>query len=415
MIQLPIPFHQQDTPNFCGPATAQMIVKPIINALLDQGDIEATMGAAPAAGESCKLGLTSPKQLELGLNATQQAHGGLKHQFKAYYFASQVNGTAATAAIVRTLRLGTGAAALIKGGGHWIAVTGASMPAGDPLGVHPEALFVNNPWPPAPGSLAHHAPTDGCGSGGIRGQAEHVTVPAGWYAPPYFTPVTMCRRTTQSPLLPDVYIIVGAAGLPMAAQAPAPNGGGTGESGPARDARPKEIPMCDDHGHDEDRGHVRDPVEVVRGAIDRYGLAADVDAAHSDRPRVVQYLEDDADWYYLVPLRWPDGSVLVGRVSVQHLTYLGAQLRPPKEIRTDAHYHLAEPSDVEGWIRRGRITFGGHGDGDYRVREELGWRPCVESRSPYHPFYQVTLKGETVGFMDLNGTPYTKLNDLPGG
>jgi hypothetical protein len=213
VIQIPVPYHQQDFNNFCGPATAQMILEPIIALLAEQGVLEQEMAASKAA-EHCKLGLTSPKQLECGLNAAQQSKPGAVRQFAAYYFCNQTDGTTATAAIVQTLRQGTAAAALIMCGGHWVAVTGVAMPAKAPDGLQPEALYINNPWPPVPSDLSTpppHTPTDGCGSGG-RGQAEHVSI-AGWFAAPYFTPVTMCRRTALG--LP-IYIVIGAAGLPAA-------------------------------------------------------------------------------------------------------------------------------------------------------------------------------------------------------
>jgi hypothetical protein len=217
----------------------------------------------------------------------------------------------------------------------------------------------------------------------------------------------MCQRTGQPQLLPKVYIIVGAAAA-LARTAAAPPTPGPAEGGPAPGGPAKEGAMVGDGGHD--------PVEAVRRAIDRYGLGgADFAEARFDRPRIVRYLDDDDDTYYLVPLRWPDASVLVGRVNAHRLTYLGAQLRPPKEIRTDAHYRLAEPAEVEDWIHQGRYTFGGHGDAEYHVRDDLVWRPCQESRSPYYPFYQVTLNGEPVGFVGLDRTPYSKLNDLVGG
>lgn len=390
MIQLPIPLHQQDNQNFCGPATAQMILAPIVGALVDQGVIELTMSASTAP-ELCKLGLTSPKQLEWGLNATQKSHGGMKHEFSASCFLNQPDGKAATAAIVQTLRTGTGAAALIMDGGHWVAVTGAALPPGEPQGVHPEALTVNNPSPPLRIHIPHHTATDGCG-GVAGGRVEHVSVPFGWYAKPYFTPAEKCRH---QPKLYNAFVIVGAAG-----RAPTP--------GPPTAAKEN---LAGD-GHDDD------PAAAVAHAIARYGLAGpEFDEARFDKPRIVRYLGDDPDSYYLVPLRWPDGSVLIGRTGVRRTTYLGAQLRPPKELRTDTHYRLAEPSEVEGWISRDRMRFGGHGDGDggYHVLAELGWRPCMESRSPYYPFYQVMLKGEMVGYIDLNGTPYSELTDLVGG
>jgi hypothetical protein len=404
VIQLPVPFHQQDLANFCGPATAQMILEPIIASLAGQGDLEATM-AASTASERCKLGLTSPKQLEFGLNATQQSRGNSVRQFEAYCFQRQVDGTNATAAIVQTLRLGTAAAALIMCGGHWVAVTGAAMPADDPDGLQPEALYINNPWPPVPSAVSPalpppppHDPADGCGSGGNRGQAEHVALP-GWYAAPYFTPVNMCRRTA---LVAPVYIVIGAAGLAATMKVSK----GAGDSGHTVRARSKESSMVDHDG----------AVELVRRAIDRYGLVGPEFAeARFERPRIVKYLGVEDEAYYLVPLRWPDGSVLVGRVDAHRHTYLGAQLRPPAAIRTDGHYHLAEPREVREWIREDHIRFASHRAAEYGVRKELAWRPCVESRSPYYPFYQVTLGEETVGYIGLDHTPYSKLHDLLGG
>jgi hypothetical protein len=161
-------------------------------------------------------------------------------------------------------------------------------------------------------------------------------------------------------------------------------------------------------------------IELVRRAIDRYALVGPEYAeARFEQPRIVQYLGVEDEAYFLVPLRWPDGSVLVGRVDAHQPTYLGAQLRPPEPIRADARYYLAQPSEVEEWIRAGHFTFPARTAErrapEYGVREELAWRPCQESRSPYYPFYQVTSGGETVGYVGYDRKLYTALHDLLGG
>ena len=161
-------------------------------------------------------------------------------------------------------------------------------------------------------------------------------------------------------------------------------------------------------------------VDLVRRAIDRYALAGpEVAEARFEPPRIVEYIGAEDNAYYIVPLRWPDGSALVGRVDANRPTYLGAQLRPPQALRTDARYYLAEPSEVEEWIRAGHFTFpvrtAERRAPVYGVREELAWRPCQESRSPYYPFYQVTYGGETVGYVGYDRKPHTALHDLLGG
>ena len=213
MTQLAVPLHQQDLDQFCGPATAQMILGPIINQLVGQGELHATILKSKSPADKCQL-ITSPMQLADALNATQQSHGGPVRPFQAYYFEKQKDGANATAVILQTLRQGIAAAALVQCGGHWVVVTGATTPSDDSDGLQPDALFVNNPWPPVPNSLPAPPPhvdlTDGCGGGGVRGQAEQIPIDA-WYQDPNFTPVTMCPE--GSPLQPPLYIVVGAAGL----------------------------------------------------------------------------------------------------------------------------------------------------------------------------------------------------------
>jgi hypothetical protein len=42
------------------------------------------------------------------------------------------------------------------------------------------------------------------------------------------------------------------------------------------------------------------------------------------------------------------------------------------------------------------------------------WRPCWESRSPYYPFYQITVGGNQI-YVGYDGTVYPVLHDLGKG
>ena len=53
-------------------------------------------------------------------------------------------------------------------------------------------------------------------------------------------------------------------------------------------------------------------------------------------------------------------------------------------------------------------------DGAFCVSPTLVWRPCQESRSPYYPFYQITVGGVTI-YVGYDGRVYSTLHDLGRG
>jgi hypothetical protein len=62
--------------------------------------------------------------------------------------------------------------------------------------------------------------------------------------------------------------------------------------------------------------------------------------------------------------------------------------------------------------RDGKLTVR---DGAHCFYPAMVWKPCQESRSPYYPFYMVTVGNRQI-YIGYDGKIYTELHDiLPGG
>jgi len=390
---LPVPYHQQDNEQFCGPASAQMIVAPILHTLVHQGALKDAMNTLIGAEPICKLG-TGPEAFEHGINRILSENNS-KLEFYAYYRARQNEGTSL---LVRTIARGTAGAALIWEGRHWVAVIGADTTPGN---AEPEWLYINNPFPNVPdgccptgrpnGQTPCHSPTDGCGTGGQRGNTEHVPI-AAWRNT--LTDASVRCMAKSSPL----FIVIGARGLAVKST-PEWDSDGDLEQ-PISEEQPAKVEQS---GGEHPAVPIREAVAyaALLTAIQRFGLAGDAQDPRSEpRPRLVQHLDHPDEMYYILPVTWSDGSTLVGRVDANGGIYLGAQVRPA------GAYRLAEPAEALRSFHEWFHPFdadGVHDEHHFEVSDTLAWRPCAASFSPYYPFSQVMDRGTLFAFVDVNG------------
>jgi hypothetical protein len=391
---LKVPYHQQDTSYYCGAASAQMVLDSIGAGLIDQDTLYASNHSHSAPGW-----YTSPDGLNYTLNALKPG----PPTFNSFFVVDVANTEpAGSAIIISTLRFyNVAPVALVYGTGHWVVVRGAKTSAdpADGAGSYSiQGLYINNPDPPTPGGLnpalappPPHADPDVCGSGGDRGVANEYVTYADWQNT-YFTGgdaynvghsqwVSVCdpRRPPMGTLF-------------MAAQTRLRDGS-------------KIIPE-------------HEALSFAAHALQTHELAKeDCPLAHAVRgtrpatAHLVQRLDRDDEFYYLVVAHRDGKPAAILRGDALYGTFHGAlALQNPATIidREAALAVLRAHSRVDLGEGEGRIPLR---EGGYSVYPTMVWRPCQESRSPYYPFYQVTIGRRTV-YIGWDGKVHPRLTDL---
>ncbi|HUA77178.1 MAG TPA: hypothetical protein VMA86_05870, partial [Acetobacteraceae bacterium] len=311
-----------------------------------------------------------------------------------------------SANIVRTLRyfrVATGT--LVYGCGHWVAVRGAKTdvdPAGEDGSFSIEGFYINNPWPPTPSfydpALAPpppHADPDACGSGGERGVADEYVTYAEWqntyltgcdaYNVGHLQYISVCdpRRPPLRALR-----IVGRARL---------------TDGTRLIAAEEALEIAT-------RGveaHLRSERECP--------LTPALKDARPGSAHLVQRLDRRDEFYYLVTMYREGRPTALLRGDGLDGTFQGALAlantdRPPI-IEREAAVAAAREAVIDAGDGSGRIRLR---EGAFCVHPTLVWRPCMESRSPYYPFYQITVGAVTI-YVGYDGRVYPALHDLGRG
>jgi hypothetical protein len=391
-----VAYHQQDTAFFCGAATAQMVLDSVGAGLIDQGVLfnsNTILGVAEA-------GWFSPPD---GLASTMQAHAPtpLSNLFDVIALPSED-------ALSRKLcwsihNHGIAPIALVFGDAHWIVVTGytasATPMSSDDTSYQIESFDIHNPFPPVPsgGPPPHGNGTDNCGTGGHRGVANELVV----YQPPQGVFGMNYWRNTYMTGVP-----AGFWGGKFVAICDSDPPATTPNTPPQTDG---EI--------------VTDANEIIaraeRGIAD-FGLnqrdsTPDLELLEAGEPLLVER-EDfvPLQAYYLVPYRRENGEVpfLANVGAHQEGAFAGAI------GLTDGSTHFSRFVDRATVIQ----TFAGRsvtvGDNEVTLRAEdldelLVWRPCVESLSPYWPFYRFSVGGpdsEIRVYVRIDGVLFPELH-----
>ncbi len=185
-----VPYHQQDTDVYCGPASAQMILAGLSGTVQPQPQLAAAGLSSPSVN-----GGTPPSAL---CRVLSQAQPGM-------HFTENCDSTADAGCqrIVMALmaQSPSGVAVLVKGSSHWVVVTGAQLPddpQGPPYAI--DGFYVNDPEPitaamfyaadqradivPPP---MEHKQGDHCGCGDVYGAPIYVPLDewkkSYWYKP----------------------------------------------------------------------------------------------------------------------------------------------------------------------------------------------------------------------------------------
>jgi hypothetical protein len=395
---LAVQMHQQDTDYYCGAACAQMVLETIGAGLLDQDDLYADNHSHSTLDPGW---YTGPDGLQWTM--MDRRPPGFTNYFALYALDTEELISRKLCWTIRHYQVAP--IALVYGWAHWIVVRGytaSAHPASSADNSYTiDAFDINNPWPPTPSfytpALAPpppHTAGDGCGTGGNRGLAnEHVTY-AAW-------------QSTYMTGVPGGYW----AGKFVAVCDPEPP---AQRGGPMR--RPQER---------RGKGELLTPSmtrELAVAGLRDYGLLERKEwsaALRSAKPQpgvLVQRLDRLDSYYALVPFDTNRGTVAYAAVDARWGDYLQAVLLPrpqsPKSRLTlEQAFKSVLGKRIELGERQGRLL----------VRKEavcmyphLVWRPCLESLSPYYPFYMFVVGRHRI-YVRIDGAVFTALTlDVKG-
>lgn len=388
-------YHQQDTDYYCGGATAQMILDSIGAGLLDQNVLYSSNHS-----HNTQTGwYTDPDGLSYTLNHYKPP--AFSNIFLIYAKNTEQEGSQKIVYTLWKYNVATGT--LVYGNCHWIVVRGVSTDIEPVPGTTYtiNGFWINNPWPPSPSFYnpatappPPHTAADGCGTGGNRGIANEYVVYNTTWRDTYFTGCNFWPAGR--------YVSVCDPDVPK-----------LGELTMKREefwARGDRLITNDE------------AMKFVSRGIDRHDLLKDelfakaLEGAQPADPILVQRLDLPDTFYYLVPMRMRQRVTAMLSVDGLYGNFRGGQVlaeapsRPfidPDEVIKKV---LAQPIELEEKLGRLIIR-----EGALCLYPIMVWKPCLESRSPYYPFYMITVGSRNI-YIGYDGTIYPALHDIsPGG
>lgn len=381
-------YHQQDTDYYCGAACAQMILEECGSGHLGQVGLY-NDNHSHSVVDSGVNWATAPDGLTWTLNNRQTGR-----YFVLDALATEDAISRMIAWTIHHYRIAP--AALVYGWAHWIAVRGYTATAtptnSQDVGYTIQGFDVNNPWPPTPSSAAEppHSTGDGCGSGGNRGVADEYIAYSTWQDD-YMTGVPGGHWSGRFVAVCD----------PL----PPP------ERHPEKTERPR--PRFD--GSEILDGGLASELAYAglkeSGLLDRDTWAKALDRTEPGRPQLVQRLDRNDSFYWIVPQLRGDVASAVVNVDALYGTFREARALASSESTA---LLTMEPKLVEEVILK-RIHRLPKRKGELRIRPGIGcisrnwvWKPCDQSLSPYYPFKQV-LYGDQRLYVRSDGEVFMQL------
>jgi len=373
-------YHTQDTSYYCGAACAMMVLAEIgvSQASLDQDDLYTsnhnhnTQSGWYSDPEGVRFTMVDRKPASFG------------NTFVVYRSASEAAGSQK---LVHTLHAyGVSPIVLVFGCAHWIVVCGVQTdvnPATGPYTI--DGFWVNNPvWE----DNEPHAAGDDCGTGGSHGVENQWISYATWQS----TYLTGCAYDSADASLQFLSVCD-----PEAPKIALPR-----RVAPQRyfDGRSIIGPRSVATGLNQDlrRYGLFETKKMARLARGRFGT-----------PLLVQRLDVDGGFYYLVPSNEADNVIGYAQVDARYgfLESVFALPRPAKPLEADARKVAQRLTDlrIELPEERGRILLA---KGKFTVGKTLVWRPCRQSFSPHLPFWRITF-GPFTFYQRLDGPVFARL------
>jgi len=373
-------YHSQDTSYYCGGACAMMVLAEIGVGYgsLDQDDLYNSNHSHNAVSGW----YSDPEGVRFTMVDRKPAAFG--NTFVVYRQASEVAGSQK---LVYTLEhYGVSPIVLVYGCAHWIVVCGVQTdvnPATGPYTI--QGFWVNNP---VHEDNEPHAAGDICGSGGSHGIENQWVSYATWQST-YFTG---CAYDSADGSLQYISVCdpdVPKIALPRRVE-------------PVRYFDGRSIidgrKISDVLVREIDRLSLREAKQTQRVARAKFGA-----------PRLVQRLDVEGSYYYLVPAL--EGTDLIGYAQVDAryggLESLYTLKRSAKAFETDprkVEQRLAG-TRIELPNERGRLRLV---KGKFRVERNLVWRPCRQAFSPHLPFWRINAEPFTF-YQRIDGPVFAQL------
>jgi hypothetical protein len=401
---LTVPYHQQDTNYYCGAACAQMVLASakVGAGLLDQDDLYADNHSHSTAESGWA---TAPDGLQWTMNDRRPAAFAATNWFALDALASE---DAISRIIAWTIQHWEVAPiALVFGSQHWIVVRGYTCSA-DPTSSSDTTFSimsfdVNNPWPPVPswsnpsaGAPPPHGSADGCGGGGTRGIDNENVSYTQWQST-YMTGVTWGHWNAKFVAVCDPQPPAERVGIQWR-----PDRRFSGE----RLIKPK------------------DGTESALAGLREYGLLERPQWKEALRgtkpadPMLVQQLHRRDSFYYIVPMQ-RSAKEVPALVSVD--ARFGDYLQAVSSLKPDANLLLQlDKKAVMSLVEHQRLELEDK-LGRLKVRPEaiclypiLVWKPCLESLSPFWPFYMLGVGTHHI-YIRVDGAVFTQLHDTSHG
>jgi len=401
MKNIPTGYHQQDTNYYCGAAVAQMILDKIGAGLLDQN----LLYNSNHSHNTRPNWYTDPDGLNYTLNHYKPNPPIFNNYFVVFARDTELDGSQK---IVYTLwHYGVPTATLVYSCGHWIVVRGLSTSvepvAGNSYSIN--GFWINNPWPPTPSSSNPSAApppphsggssgssADGCGTGTNRGIANEYVVYNNTWKDTYFTGCDVWGIGRNQ------YVSVCDPSYPK-----------LGELVMKRDefwSRGDRLVTSD-----EATSFVMKGIEE-HNLLQNEEFARAIKGASPTDPLLVQRLDLPDTFYYLVAMR--KNNQITSLLSVDGLygNFRGGYVldKPTTTLFVRREQILQDvinkPIDLEEKL--GRIIIR---EGAFCFYPIMVWRPCYESRSPFYPFYMITVGRRNI-YVGFDGVVYAELHEM---
>jgi hypothetical protein len=372
---LPVQHHQQDTDYYCGAACAQMVLESLGAGLLDQDDLFADNHSHSTLDPGVPWS-TGPDGLEWTLNDRRPP------SFNNYFalFALDTEEQISRKICWTIHHYQVAPVALVYGFDHWVVVRGftaSAQPSSSADNSYSiDGFDLNNPWPYAPSydtpsdaPPPPHSANDGCGTGADRGIANEHVAYATWQST-YMTGVPRGHWKGK-------FVGVCDPELPS-------NRGGERRSRRKRSRNGRML------------SQERIAATAVEG-LKEYGLVERkewhgvLQKGEPSSAIVVERLDRPNNFYSLVPFVRGRGVVAYVSVDARSGDYLQSALLPNVKsqfISREQALKLVINKRVELGNRSGRLHVR---EGAVCMYPHLVWRPCMESLSPYFPFYMFTV------------------------
>ena len=391
--KLSLEYHQQDMNVYCGAACAQMVLRQVGAQLYDQIELFEDIKANSTTEEIAENWSSAPTGLFNVMNLLNPIPD--IHRFDLY---AELKEDIISRKIIWTIsHYRISPIALVRRGGHWVSVTGfqTSKPVArdDDTSYIIFGFFLNNPSPvtPIPNPPPPHKTGDRCGTGGRFGTVNHHIAYSTWKED-YLT-----------------YVRFGTSwkGMFIAVCDPDPLPKKVG----------KQIPVQILH----DGEKIIDKETAAKYAEEsmkdyqlpnQYFLKNILRGVKPGNPILVQRYDRNNDFYYLVPMQNQKGNIY-SFVSVDGRFGNYRESAFAKDLENPLVFEQLNREDILK-ILGTRLHLDQKGNGLIIYPEALVispvmiWMPCLESLSPYLPFYLIIIGNNRV-FVRIDGQVFTEL------